>query len=62
MAETLIDLSQKNSKELTKIRNSALHLADMADWAHFIEYYQEAYSIALHNSIERLSDEHPNKD
>ncbi len=56
IAATLIDLSHKNSKELTQVRKSALHLADMADWAHFIEYYQKAYSIALHNSIERFSE------
>ena len=56
IAATMIDLSQKNTKELKQIRNSALQLADMADWAHFIEYYQKAYSIALHNSIERFSE------
>lgn len=55
IANTLINLSKKNKAALTEIRNSALHLADMADWEHFIGYYQEAYSIALRKSIERLS-------
>lgn len=62
IASTLINLSQKKKGELTKIRNSALHLADMADWAHFIEYYQQAYSIALQKSIERVSDLLPSKE
>ena len=62
IAETIIDLSKKNKTELTVIRNSALSLADEADWKHFIEYYHEAYSIALRNSIERLSKEQSSKD
>lgn len=56
IANTLIDLSQKNKKELTEIRNSALRLADLADWAHFIKYYQEAYCKALKNSFKRVSE------
>ena len=54
IADSLISLSKKNKTELAEIRNSALHLADLADWSHFIEYYQEAYSIALHKSVVRI--------
>ena len=53
IANTLIDLSQKSIKEIAQVRNSALILADSADWEHFFCYYQEAYCKALHNSIER---------
>ena len=56
IAETLIKLSLKNKKEMSIIRSSALKLADLADWKHFICNYQEAYSKALHNSIERYSE------
>ena len=56
IAETLVALSQKNKSEISKTRSAALKLADSADWEHFIVYYQEAYSIALHNSIERISE------
>ena len=57
IANTLIDLSHKNAKEIIQIRESALKLADLADWEHFIVYYQKAYCKALHNSIQRLSGE-----
>ena len=56
IAETLVILSQKNKKDITQTRSAALNLADLADWEHFICYYQEAYSKALYNSIKRLSD------
>ena len=55
IAETLHALSQKNKKEIKETRDAALSLADLADWEHFICHYEEAYSIALHRSIERLS-------
>ncbi len=55
IAAALIKLSQKNKKEIEQTRNAALKLANSADWEHFIVHYEEAYCIALHNSIERLS-------
>lgn len=55
IADALVDLSQKNKKEITETRDAALKLADSADWEHFIGYYKEAYCKALHNSIVRLS-------
>ena len=59
IAETLHALSQKNKKEIKETRDAALSLADLADWEHFICHYEEAYSIALHRSIERLSEDNP---
>lgn len=58
IADTLVDLSQKNKKEIGETRDAALNLADSADWEHFIGYYKEAYCKALHNSIDRLSGAH----
>ena len=59
IAEALVNLSQKNKKEMLETRKAALNLADLADWEHFICYYKEAYSKALHSSIERLSGVNP---
>ncbi len=62
IAGTLVDLSQKKKKEIGETREAALRLADSADWEHFIGYYKQAYSIALHSSIKRTSkDNTPNK-
>ena len=58
IGDALVDLSQKNKKEIEETRDAALNLADSADWEHFIGYYKEAYCKALHNSIDRLSGAH----
>ena len=55
IAAALVNLTQKNKKEIEQTRSAALELADSADWEHFIVHYREAYCKALHNSIERLS-------
>ena len=55
IANTIIYLSQMSISEVSQIRNSALRVANQADWAHFIEFYQEAYCKAIRNSLERLS-------
>ncbi len=62
IAETLIGLSQKKKKEIGETRDAALSLADSADWEHFIGYYEQAYNIALHSSIERLSEKNATND
>jgi glycosyltransferase involved in cell wall biosynthesis len=59
IAAHICDLSQKNEEQVKALRQSAAALANMADWAHFIRHYQEAYGKALHNSYIRLS--HPCK-
>ena len=60
IANTLLELSQKDRYQIKHIRSAALGLADLADWEHFIQYYQEAYRIALQNSNQRLSDNSAN--
>jgi glycosyltransferase involved in cell wall biosynthesis len=59
IAAHICSLSQKNSEQITELRQSAVALASTTDWAHFILHYQEAYGKALHNSYIRLS--HPCK-
>jgi len=55
IAALVHELSLKSNEQVKILKQSAVALADMADWAHFIHYYQEAYSKALHNSFIRLS-------
>ncbi|WP_298649987.1 glycogen/starch synthase [uncultured Proteiniphilum sp.] len=55
IAALIYDLSLKSNEQVKILKQSAAALADMADWAHFIQHYQEAYSKALHNSFVRLS-------
>lgn len=39
--------------EHTKLSQAARHTASQADWAHFIGLYEQAYAIAVDNSIRR---------
>ncbi|RNC63636.1 glycogen/starch synthase [Proteiniphilum sp. X52] len=55
IAAIIHDLSLKSNEQVKLLRQSAAALADRADWAHFIRYYEEAYRKALHNSFIRLS-------
>lgn len=41
-------------KEVKEARRAASALAEKASWEHFIDYYMEAYDIALKNSKERI--------
>lgn len=59
IASLIYELTLQSHEQVKLSKQSAAALADMADWAHFIRYYQEAYSKALHNSFIRLS--HPYK-
>ncbi|SEA02841.1 Glycosyltransferase involved in cell wall bisynthesis [Porphyromonadaceae bacterium KH3R12] len=59
IAALVHELSLKSNEQVKILKQSAAALADMADWAHFIRYYEEAYRKALHNSFIRLS--HPYK-
>lgn len=45
--ENLTELVNMPDKKITEIRKNAHNLAAEADWAHFIRYYQEAYTKAL---------------
>ena len=55
IASILFDFSMKSVEQITVLREFATRLSDKADWKHFIPYYNEAYSKALHNSFIRLS-------
>jgi len=55
IASLIYDFSIKSIEQIMILRKSAAKLSDQADWAHFVKYYQEAYSKALHNSFIRLS-------
>ncbi|MEI7676377.1 MAG: glycosyl transferase [Bacteroidales bacterium] len=46
----LVNLSEK---EMKTIRDNAFELAKEADWDHFIQYYTQAYHIALKNKSDR---------
>ena len=59
IASLIHDLTLKSAEQVETLKQSASALADRADWAHFIRYYEEAYRKALHNSFIRLS--HPYK-
>lgn len=55
IASIIFDFTLKSVEQINFLRECASALSDKADWEHFIEYYQEAYSKALHNSFIRLS-------
>jgi len=59
IALLIYELSLKSNEQVKILKQSAAALANMADWAHFIRHYQEAYHKALHHSFIRLS--HPYK-
>ncbi len=45
--DTVIEFSQSSEEENLKIRKAAAELSNKASWSYFIEYYLEAYDIAL---------------
>lgn len=51
ICENLINLINLPDKKMNEIRDNALQLSKEADWAHFIRYYQEAYTIALQKTL-----------
>ena len=55
IASLIYDFSIKSIEQIKLLKQSAAKLSDQADWAHFVKYYREAYSKALHNSFIRLS-------
>ncbi|HBG57448.1 glycogen/starch synthase [Proteiniphilum sp. UBA1028] len=58
IASIIYDFSLKSIEQIKMLKQAAGRLSDQADWSHFIEYYQEAYGKALHNSFIRLSKQH----
>lgn len=55
IVSTIYQFTLRSSDEVKVIKEKAAKLSDLADWAHFITYYREAYAKALHNSFIRLS-------
>mgnify|MGYP002240029388 FL=1 len=53
--DTISEFSSLTSTEINKIRKNAANIAEKALWKHFIQYYYEAYDIALRNAAKRLS-------
>jgi len=52
--EIIIDYSKLSPKQTGSIGEAAQTLSRKADWAHFIEYYLRAYTIAFENKEKRL--------
>lgn len=40
-------------REIKEIRKRAAQVAEQALWKHFIQYYYEAYDLALRNAMKR---------
>ncbi|MCC8187995.1 MAG: glycogen/starch synthase [Bacteroides sp.] len=52
--DTVSLFSSKTDKEVKDIRKHAVEVAEKALWKHFIEYYYEAYDVALRKAMQRL--------
>lgn len=52
--ETLVVFANKSEKEVKSSRQAAAGVAEQALWKHFIQYYYQAYDIALRNAAKRL--------
>lgn len=52
--DTISSFSSKTDAEIREIRKRAGQVAEQALWKHFIQYYYEAYDIALRNAMKRL--------
>ncbi len=50
----ILTFSHRNESEVKMIRKKAVSIAEKALWKHFIEYYYEAYDVALRGAEERL--------
>ena len=51
--DTITLFADKTEKEVKEIRKRAAEVAEQALWKHFIQYYYEAYDIALRNAMKR---------
>lgn len=51
--DTIAEFSGKTDAEVKKIRKNAAAIAEKALWKHFIQYYYEAYDVALRKAGER---------
>lgn len=53
IAQTILYFSSKEEDEIKVMRKNATLVAEKALWKHFIQYYYEAYDIALRNAEKR---------
>ena len=53
--ERIMAYSQLLPEQINSIRNAAQTLSREADWAHFIDYYLRAYTIAFENKQKRIN-------
>ena len=51
--DTIALFSTKTEAEVKEIRKRAGMVAEQALWKHFIQYYYEAYDVALRNAMKR---------
>ena len=51
--DTIAMFSTKTDAEIKEIRKRAAQVAEQALWKHFIQYYYEAYDLALRNAMKR---------
>ena len=54
IAQMMYAFSRCNENEIKTIRKNAAVIAERALWKHFIQYYDQAYNIALTNKAKRL--------
>ena len=52
--DTIISFASKTEQDIKLIRKHAVQVAEQALWKHFIQYYYDAYDIALRKLSERL--------
>lgn len=53
IARSLRYLINSDENSIKDINNASINTAKQADWINFIDYYTDAYNIALNNAIER---------
>lgn len=55
IAADISSLVNAPATEIADIRKKAMYTADKASWRYFIQYYDEAYSLALRNAAARCA-------
>ncbi|MGL4411752.1 MAG: glycogen/starch synthase [Bacteroidales bacterium] len=54
MADLMKQYAMKSQEECSLIRQRSVDCAKLADWAHFIKYYYQAYSVAIKRARNRV--------
>lgn len=49
----IFEMTTKTTKEEEALKKNALERANLADWEHFFQYYEEAYATAFESAAER---------